>query len=117
MDSALLKPHARFEITETTDATGRPVRNTQIFENVCQARGQLVVTEAALMMPNSLEGDNWLGHGGRHRFDTMKAFDEFTKVFDRDYQYDPEYGQRVLPHCCPRCAVSHVWTRFQAQFP
>ena len=24
------------------------------------------------------------------RFDTMQAFDEFYKVFDRDYQYDPE---------------------------
>ena len=40
----------------------------------------------------SLEGDNWLAmeEVSLDRFDTMKAFDEFYKVFDRDYQYDPE---------------------------
>ena len=44
------------------------------------------------MMLNSLEGDNWLAMEdvSLDRFDTMKAFDEFYKVFDRDYQYDPE---------------------------
>ena len=55
-------------------------------------RGHLVVTEAALMMLNSLEGDNWLAMEdvSLDRFDTMNAFDEFYKVFDRDYQYNPE---------------------------
>ena len=62
----------------------------QIFEKACQARGQLVVTEAALMMLNSLEGDNWLAMEDVSLDRTMKAFDEFYKVFDRDYQYDPE---------------------------
>ena len=64
----------------------------QIFEKACQARGQLVVTEAALMMLNSLEGDNWLAMEdvSLDRFDSMKAFDEFYTVFDRDCQYDPE---------------------------
>ena len=56
-------------------------KKVQIFEKACQARGQLVVTEAALMMLNSLEGDNWLAMEdvSLDRFDTMKAFDEFYK--------------------------------------
>ena len=64
----------------------------QIFEKACQARAQLVVTEAALMMLNSLEGDNWLAMEdvSLDQFDTMNAFDELHKAPDRDYQYDPE---------------------------
>ena len=56
-------------------------KKMQIFEKACQARGQLVVAEAALMMMNSLEGDNWLAMEdvSLDRFDTMKAFDEFKK--------------------------------------
>ena len=67
-------------------------KKMQIFEKTCEARGQLVVTEAALMILNSLEGDNWLAMEdvSLDRFDNMKAFDEFHSVFDRDYQYDPE---------------------------
>ena len=44
------------------------------------------------MMLNFLEGDDWLAMEdvSLDRFDTMKVFDEFCKVFDRDYQYDPE---------------------------
>ena len=56
------------------------------------------------MMLNSLEGDNWLAMEdvSLDRFDTMKAFDELFKVFDRDYQYDPElvtgfHRQRAEP--------------------
>ena len=97
MDTALLKlmPDLR-SLKQTTYRMLR--KKMQIFEKACQARGQLVVTEAALMMLNSLEGDNWLAMEdvSLDRFDTMKAFDEFYKVFDRDYQYDPE--QTVEPH-------------------
>ena len=44
------------------------------------------------MMLNSLEGDNWLAMEdvSLDLFDTMKTFDEFSQVFDRDYEYDPE---------------------------
>ena len=44
------------------------------------------------MMLNSLEGDTWLAMEdvSLDQFDTMNAFDEFYKVFDRDHQYDPE---------------------------
>ena len=186
MDTALSKLMS--DLRSLKQPTYRMFRKKmQIFEKACQARGQLVATEAALMMLNPLEGDTWLAMEdvSLDRFDTMKAFDEFQKVFDRDYQYDPEqelparmevlvtgfhrqraeqlrfyvrrldalvvklrelkiewpepflgwilllfghtrladskceveYGQGVLPHCCPRCSVSHVWTRFQAQFP
>ena len=34
-----------------------------------------------------------------------------------DSEREGEHGQRILPHCCERCTVSHVWTRFQTQFP
>ena len=86
MDTALLK------LMSDLRSLKQPTYRMQIFEKACQARGQLVVTEAALMMLNSLEGDNWLATEdvSLDRFDTMKAFDEFYKVFDPDYQYDPE---------------------------
>ena len=91
MDTALLKLMP--DLGSLKQPTYRMLRKKmQIFEKACQARGQLVVTEAALMMLNSLEGDNWLAMEdvSLHRFDTMKAFDEISQVFDRDYQYDPE---------------------------
>ena len=34
-----------------------------------------------------------------------------------DSECEVEYGQGVLPHCFPRCAVSHVRTRFPSQIP
>ena len=91
MDTALLKLMP--DLGSLKQPTYRMLRKKmQIFEKACQARGQLVVTEAALMMLNSLEGDNWLAMEdvSLDQFDTMNAFDEFYKVFDRDYQYDPE---------------------------
>ena len=91
MDAALLKLMP--DLRSLTQPTYRMLRKKmQIFEKACQTRGQLVVTEAALMMLNSLEGDKWLAMEdvSLDRLDTMKAFDEFYKVFDRDYQYDPE---------------------------
>ena len=91
MDTALLKLMP--DLGSLKQPTYRMLRKKmQIFEKACQARGQLVVTEAALMMLNSLEGDNWLAMEdvSLDQFDTMSAFDEFYKVFDRDYQYDPE---------------------------
>ena len=27
-----------------------------------------------------------------------------------DSEREVEHGQGILPHCCERCAVSHVWT-------
>ena len=84
MDTALMP-----DLRSLKQPTYRMFRKKmQIFEKACQARGRLVVTEAALMMLNSLEGDNWLAMEdvSLDRFDTMKAFDEFYKVFDRDYQ-------------------------------
>ena len=91
MDTALLKLMP--DLGSLKQPTYRMLRKKmEIFEKACQARGQLVVTEAALMMLNSLEGDNWLAMEdvSLDQFDTMNAFDEFYKVFDRDYQYDPE---------------------------
>ena len=83
--------HARCEIIETTDVSHAQEENADFREGL-PGRGHLVVTEAALMMLNSLEGDNWLAMEdvSLDRFDTMNAFDEFYKVFDRDYQYNPE---------------------------
>ena len=91
MDTALLKLMP--DLGSLKQPTYRMLRKKmQIFEKACQARGQLVVTEAALMMLNSLEGANWLAREdvSLDQFDTTNAFDEFYKVFDRDYQYDPE---------------------------
>ena len=82
MDTALLKLMP--DLRSLKQPTYRMLRKKmQIFEKACQARGQPVVTEAALMMLNSLEGDNWLAMEdvSLDRFDTMKAFDEFYKVF------------------------------------
>ena len=58
---------------------------------------------------HSLEGDNWLAMEdvSLDRFDTMKAFDKFKKVFDRDYQYDPE---QELP-----ARMEELVTRFHRQ--
>ena len=78
MDTALLKLIP--DLRSLKQPTYRMLRNKmQIFEKACQARGQLVVTEAALMMLNSLEGDKWLAMEdvSLDRFNTMKAFDEF----------------------------------------
>ena len=91
MDTALLKlmPDLR-SLKQPTYQMLR--KKMKIFGKACEARGQLVVTEAALMMLNSLEGATWLAMEdvSLDRFDTMKSSDEFYKVFDRDYQYDPE---------------------------
>ena len=78
MDTALAKLMP--DLSSLKQPTYRMLRKKmQIFEKACQARGQLVVTEAALMMLNSLEGDNWLAMEdvSLDRFDTMNAFDEF----------------------------------------
>ena len=78
MDTALLKLMP--DLGSLKQPTYRMLRKKmQIFEKACQARGQLVVTEAALMMLNSLEGDNWLAMEdvSLDQFDTMNAFDEF----------------------------------------
>ena len=59
MDTLLLKLMP--DLGSLKQPTYRMIRKKmQIFEKACQARGQLVVTEAAVMMLNSLEGENWL---------------------------------------------------------
>ena len=78
MDTALLKFMP--DLGSLKQPTYRmPRKKLQIFEKPCQARGQLVVTEAALMMLNSLEGDSWLEMEdvSLDQFDTMNGFDEF----------------------------------------
>ena len=67
-------------------------KKLQIFVKACKLRGQLAVTEGALMLLNSLEGDKWSSMEDLdfQVLDTMEAFDPFFAVFDRDYKYDQE---------------------------
>ena len=91
MDSTLSRMMP--DLTDMTKENYRTKRRKlEIFERACRSRGQEATTEGALMLLNSLEGDKWqsLENINLNEFDRLTAFETFYKIFDRDYQFDPE---------------------------
>ena len=91
MDTALLKLMPDLGTIETTDVSHAQEENADLREGLpgpratCRHRSSTHDAELS-------GGDNWLAMEdvSLDRFDTMSAFDEFYKVFDREYQYNPE---------------------------